>query len=143
MAPNVGIFIAGSTNSLTPVTPGGLTPVTFTNGEATPITLGQVCYLSANDTARLALSNGTLAQASVTCICIDASIAAAGTGRFVFGGRVPGLAGGTVNTPGYLGTTAGAIAASFDSTVGHYNVWLGLWISTTEFLFNPQLPILN
>lgn len=141
--PSIGIFIAGSSSAVSPVAPGGWSPVTLTNGEAAPITLGQVCYLSANDTARLALSNGSLAQASAVCLCIDASIAAAGTGRFVFGGRVAGLSGGTVNTPGYLGTTAGAIAASPDLTATHYNVWLGLWLSATEFQFGPQLPILN
>lgn len=115
----------------------------LTNGEAVAITKGQVCYLSTNDTAKKAFDNGTLAQASAICICIDASIASGATGRFVFGGRVPGLAGGTVNTLGYLSTVAGAIAAVPDLTAGRYNVLLGLWISATEFQFNPQLPILN
>lgn len=126
-----------------PVTPGGWSPVTLTNGDAGAITLGQVCYLSANDTARKAFSNGTEAQATAICMCIDASIAAAGTGRFVFGGIVTGLAGGTVNTLGYLSTTAGAIANTPNLTAGQYNVLLGIWQSATKFQFNPQLPILN
>ena len=126
-----------------PVTPGGWSPVLLTNGDGTAITIGQVCYLSANDTARKAQSDGTEDEATAICICIDASIAAAGTGRFVFGGIVTGLAGGTAGDLGYLGTTPGAIVAAPNLTAGQYNVLLGIWQSATKFQFNPQLPILN
>lgn len=130
-------------SSSTPSTPGGWSPVTLTNGEAGAVTLGQVCYLSAADTARLSFDNGTLAQAQAVCMCIDTTIAGGATGRFVFGGRVAGLAGGAFNTLGYLSTVAGAIAAVPDLVAGRYNVLLGLWTSATAFEFNPQLPILN
>lgn len=126
-----------------PVTPGGWSPVSLTNGDGTAITLGQVCYLSANDTARKAQSDGTEAEATAVCICIDASIAAAGTGRFVFGGIVVGLSGGSVGDLGYLSATPGGIAAVPNLNLGQYNVLLGIWQSTTKFQFNPQLPILN
>lgn len=126
-----------------PLTPGGWSPVQLTNGDGTAITLGQVCYLSANDTARKAQSDGTEAEATCVCICIDTSIAAAAVGRFVFGGIVTGLVGGTVGTLGYLSATAGAIANAPNLTAGQYNVLLGIWQSATKFQFNPQLPILN
>lgn len=126
-----------------PITPGGWSPVPLTNGEAIAVTLGQPCYLSANDTARLAQSDGTEAEATCVCICIDVSVAAGAVGRFVFGGIVPGLSGGTVGTLGYLSATAGVIAAVPNLTAGQYNVLLGIWQSTTKFQFNPQIPILN
>lgn len=127
----------------TPVTPGGWSPVLLTNGDGTAITIGQVCYLSANDTARKAQSDGTEDEATAICICIDASVAAAGTGRFVFGGIVTGLAGGVAGDLGYLSATLGAIAATPNLNPGQFNVLLGIWQSTTKFQFNPQLPILN
>lgn len=123
--------------------PGAWSPVTLTNGEAVPITLGQVCYISADDTARLAQSDGTEAQASAVIICIDASIAAGATGRFVWGGNVDGLSGGVAGALGYLSATLGAIAAAPNLTAGQYNVLLGMWQSSTKFNFNPQIPILN
>ena len=126
-----------------PITPGGWSPVLLTNGDVGAITLGQPCYLSANDTARKAQSDGTEAEATAICICIDVSIAAAGVGRFVFGGIITGLSGGTVNTLGYLSATVGVIAAVPNLTGGQYNVLLGIWQSATKFQFNPQLPILN
>jgi hypothetical protein len=126
-----------------PVTPGGWSPVLLTNGDGTAITLGQVCYLSANDTARKAQSDGTEDEATAVCICIDASIAASAVGRFVFGGIVTGLSGGTAGDIGYLGTTPGAIVAAPNLTAGQYNVLLGIWQSASKFQFNPQLPILN
>jgi len=138
-----GIFLAsGSAGGSS--TPGGWSPVTLTNGEAVPITIGQVCYLSANSTAKLGLANGTLAQASVVVMCIAASIAAGATGKFVFGGVVAGAgAGKTFGTLGYLSTTAGGISTTPDLTSGEYNVILGAWINATDFEFAPQLPILN
>jgi len=126
-----------------PLTPGGWSPVSLTNGDGTAITLGQPCYLSANDTARKAESDSSEAAATAVCICIDASIAAGAVGRFVFGGIVTGLSGGTVGTLGYLSATAGVIAAVPNLTSGQFNVLLGIWQSASKFQFNPQLPILN
>lgn len=126
-----------------PITPGGWSPVSLTNGDVAAITLGQVCYVSGNDTARKAQSDGTEDEATAICICVDASIAAAAVGRFVFGGVVPGLSGGVAGDLGYLSATLGAIAAAPNLTAGQYNVLLGIWQSTTKFQFNPQLPILN
>lgn len=126
-----------------PLTPGGWSPVYLTNGEAIAVTKGQPCYLSANDTARLAQSDGTEAQATCVCFCLDTSIAAGAVGRFVFGGLITGLVGGTVNTLGYLSATAGVIAAAPNLTAGQYNVLLGIWQSASKFQINPQLPILN
>lgn len=132
--------LGGSTS---PLTPGGWSPVKLTNGDGTAITLGQPCYLSANDTARKAESDSSEAAATAVCICLDASIAAGAIGQFAFGGTVPGLSGGTVGTLGYLSATVGVIAAVPNLTSGQFNVLLGIWQSATKFQFNPQLPILN
>lgn len=126
-----------------PVTPGGWSTVQLINGDVDVITVGQVCYLSANDTARKAQSDGTEAEATCVCMCVDPSIAAGAAGRFVFGGLVIGLSGGTVGTLGYLSATAGGISATPNLTAGQYNVLLGIWQSASKFQFNPQIPILN
>ena len=123
---------------------GGWTPISLTNGDASPITIGQVCYLSASDTARKAQSDGTEAEARCVAICIDASIAPAAAGRFVFGGRLAAAgAGHTFAEVGYLSATLGAIAAVPNLTLGQYNTILGYWLNATDFQFSPQLPILN
>lgn len=124
------------------IAPGGWAPIVLTNGDATGMVLGSLAYISANDTVSKAKSNGTLAQASCLYMSLD-TIVSGGTGRFVGGGIIGGLAGGTFNTLGYLGTTAGVMAAAPDLTVGEYNVLLGLWLSATEFQFHPQFPFLN
>jgi hypothetical protein len=142
--PSLGISLVQSGGgSVAPVTPGGWSPVSLTNDEAVPITLGQVVYLFANDAVKLAFSNGTMTQATAVGMVVDASIAAGSAGKVVFGGRVPGLSGGAVNALGYLGHTAGAIANTPDLTVGEYNTLLGYWLSGTEFQFAPMLPIAN
>jgi hypothetical protein len=123
--------------------PGSWSPVTLTNGDGTAITLGQVCYVSANDTARKAQCDGTEDEATGVVICVATSIAAAGTGLFVWGGIVAGLSGGVAGDLGYLSATLGAISAVPILTAGQYNVLLGMWQSATKFSFSPQLPILN
>ena len=118
----------------------------LTSGEgATAFALGDVGYISADNTVKLALSNGTIAQASALCICIEAAgVAAGATGRFVFGGRVTGLAGGTAGTLAYLsGVTAGKIVAAPNLTVGQYNEFVGTWIAATVLEFAPGIPTLN
>lgn len=139
-----GIYLVqGGGSSSSALAPGAWSPALLTNGEAVPITLGQIIYLSANDTARLAFSNGSQTQATAVGIVVDASIAAGVAGKVAFGGRVSGLSGGVVNALGYLGHTAGAIAAAPDLTPNEYNTLLGYWLSATEFQFQPMLPILN
>ena len=123
--------------------PGSWSPVTLTNGDGTAITLGQVCYISANDTARKAQSDGTEDEATAVVVCIAATIAAGSSGLFVWGGIVNGLSGGIAGDLGYLSATLGAISATPNLTSGQYNVLLGMWQSASKFQFNPQLPILN
>ena len=98
----------------------------------------------ANNAVKLALSNGTAAQATAVCMCLAASVAAGATGKFVFGGIVAGAgAGKTFGTLGYLSTTAGAISTTPNLVSGQYNVILGAWINATDFEFAPQLPFQN
>ncbi len=139
-APFRGQFPAGGSSSSSGG--GSALSVTLTNGEAVPLAVGDVCYLFANDTVKKAKANGTEAQATALFIA-TAVIAAGADGTFASAGLVTGLAGGTVNTLGYLSATAGAISATPILTAGQYNVLLGIWQSATKFQFNPQIPILN
>lgn len=138
-----GVVPVSSASANDPIGPGAWSPRRLTNGEATPMTLGQVCYLSANDTVRLADANGTEAQATAVCICVE-TVAAGAIGRFVFGGAVDGAgAGKAFGQVAYLSTIAGAISATPDLTSGEFNVILGYWLNATDLQFAPQLPILN
>lgn len=123
--------------------PGAWSTVTLTNGDGAAITLGQVCYISGNDTARKAQSDGTEDEATAVVICVAASIGAGLTGLFAWGGIVEGLSGGVAGDLGYLSTTFGAISATPNLTAGQYNTLLGMWQSASKFSFFPQLPILN
>lgn len=141
----LGIFLvqAGSGSSA-PLPPGQWSPVSLTNGDAGAITKGQVCYLSADDTARKGQSDNTEAEATVIAMCLATTIAPAAAGDFVLGGLVAGAGTGhTFGEVGYLSATPGAIAAVPNLTVGQYNVVLGFWINATDFQFSPQIPILN
>lgn len=142
-SPFRGQFPVGVSQGVGPWTPGGWSPVSLQNVNGGAITYGQQCYVFGNGTVKLAQSNGTEAEATCTCICIDTTIANNATGRFVFGGRVPGLSGGVANALAYLSTTPGARQAAPNLTAGQYNVLLGIWLNTTTLQFNPQLPILN
>ncbi len=122
--------------------PGQQSPITLTNGDAAGMVPGTIAYIISNATAAKALSNGTLAQASVALMCLD-TIAPSATGRFVLGGLVAGLSGGTADTLAYCGTTAGVLSATPDLVSGHFNVICGIWLSATQFIFNPQLPLQN
>lgn len=138
-----GIFLASGGSSSAPAGTNGATTRSFTNAEATPLAIGDVVYQFSNTSVKKAFSNGTLAQASPLGVAA-AVIAAGASGLFVLWSIVVSAgAGKTFGTLGYLSTTAGAIAAAPDLTVGNYNVLLGAWINATDFEFVPQLPILN
>ncbi len=118
--------------------------MSLTNGDVGAITIGQVCYLSAADTARKAFANGTEAQATVMAMCIDVTIAAGAVGRFVFGGVVEGAgAAQTFATIGYLSNTPGVLSLTPNLTAGQYLGILGFWLNATSFSFAPTSPILN
>ncbi len=143
-APDLGIAILQGSSSGSALPPGGWSPVTLTNGDGTAITKGQLCYISANNTAKKGQSDGTEAEATVVCMCIETSIAAGATGQFVFGGIVQNAgAGHTFAATGYLSGTPGAISNTPNLTAGQFNVLVGLWVNATDFQFSPQIPILN
>lgn len=135
-----GIAMAGGGGNPLPW-PGAWSPVTLTNSSGGAITYGQICYLIGSDAVGLAQSDGTLAEARVAVMSINtASIANAGTGRFVFGGRIIALSGGVAGDDAWLGVTAGALATTPDTASGHYLARAGYWLSTTEFQFIPAIP---
>ncbi len=138
-----GQLPAGGGGGSSALAPGAWSPVTLTNGDGDAITLGQVCYLSANDTARKGQADGTFDEANIACICLDASIAAGVTGSFAFGGIVTGLAGLVAGDFMYLSATLGTMQVAPILTIGQYSVLLGRCQSASKFQFNPQIPILN
>lgn len=140
-----GLSFIGYPGGVPSTAAGGWSPVTLTNGEgAASFVYGELAYISANNTVMKAQSDGTLAEATCVAICVNATAIAAGaTGKFVFGGRVPGLAVGAAGGLAYLSATPGAIATVPNLTAGQYNVLLGVFIAANVLEFNPQLPILN
>ena len=141
---NFGISIISTQTPSAPAHAGGWSPLSLTNSEAAPITVGQVCYAFGNNLVKLAQSDGSAAEAEALYLVIDTSIAAAAVGRVVAGGVVRGAgAAMSYGALGFLAATAGGISATPNLTAGQYNVLLGHWINATDFQFNPQLPILN
>ncbi len=140
----VGISQIGGGGS-SALTPGGFVPFNLINGEgAATIAYGDYCYISGNNTAKLAQSDGTEDEAMCTLMCVQVGgILPGASGKFVNGGVVAGLVGGTANAEIYLSATPGAGQAAPNLTAGQYNTFLALWLSTTSLQFNPAQPILN
>lgn len=143
----LGVFVAsagssGGGSGFSPLWAGGWSPVTLQ--VLADFTYGQVGYMNGNNTVRLADANLTEAQATAICMCVEAGgILLGGSGRFVFGGRVPNLLGGVFNTLAFLSNTPGNLTNVPNTTPGEYLVQLGYWLSTTDLNFDPQTPILN
>lgn len=112
----------------------------FTNAEASPITAGQAVYLFGAGTVKLAISNGTEAQATVIGIVGQASISAGATGAIVVKvyHRITGLSGLTADAPVFLGSTAGALTATAPST--GFLTQVGIADTTTSLMFLPRQP---
>lgn len=140
---SLGVFLASAgVSGSSELWPGAWSPVTLQALAA--FTYGQVGYLSADNSVRLADANVTEAQATAICMCVESGgIGIGNSGRFVFGGRVPDLSGGVFNTLAFLSNTPGNMQNTPNVTPGEYNVQLGYWLSPTDFQFDPQTPILN
>lgn len=119
--------------------------ISFTNGEAGPITYGQAVYESAAATVKLAKSSGTDSEAEVIGFVAQATIAsgAAGLIAITWGQVIPGLGAMTANQRVYLSTVAGALVTAVPTAVGGHNflVMLGYSPSTTSLLYQPKPPI--
>ena len=110
--------------------------VSVTNGEASPITIGQVVYISAADTVKKARADATATQKAFALVQ-DASIAAAAIGQVQTSGVLGGMSGLVAGSEYFLDpTTAGAITTVAPTTVGQYVMKLGRALSTTEFDIN-------
>lgn len=112
----------------------------FTNAEATPITVGQAVYLFGAGTVKLAVNNGTEAQATVIGIVASTSIAAGVSGRITVKTyhRISGLSGLTADAPVFLGSTAGALTSTAPAT--GFLTHVGIADTTTSFMFLPRQP---
>jgi hypothetical protein len=132
---------------------GGLTPppppdpgedssiVTLTNGDVVSHALGNIVYISAANTAKLAKANASGTKDAMAIATV--AITPAATGAYQLAGVITGLTGLTAGAVYYLSaTTAGAMTTTAPTTIGQYVVRLGIAISTTDFLFDTERPIL-
>lgn len=113
----------------------------YTNGDAGNHVLGDVVYLSATDTVKKAIANAVGTKDAIAFA--TATIANGVSGNYQTGGTLAGLVGLTAGAVYYLSpTTAGQMTPTPPTTIGQYVVRLGIATSTTEFLIDPERPIL-
>ena len=100
---------------------------------------GEVGYLHTDGTVRKSQRDGTQVEAKTQVICLSATIADGAAGLFRGPGRITGLSGGTGGSDAFVGATAGSIDTSPPAEgTGHYLTNLGVWVSSSVLLFNPQ-----
>ncbi len=149
----VEILTASEQGPAGPPGPAGGIP-TFTNDEATTMTVGTPVYLDAVDGVKRARAD-VLATARAVGFVQTAAILSGEDGSVAVEGvavatttqwdALTGGSGGlTFNTPYYLSqTTAGGITSSPATTAGLYVVPLGLALSTTQMLVRIEQPFLQ
>jgi hypothetical protein len=115
-------------------------PYTVSGGVA--FAYGEIGYLLADGTVRLAQSDGTQAEADAVVMCVAAAgVADGASGLFVTGADVPGLSGGTPGSLAYVDITAGALTTTVP-TWAHGDRWIrpvGRWLTATILRFFPSL----
>lgn len=106
----------------------------YTNGEASPITLGQVVYISDNDEVMLADGN-VAAKDNPIGIVAQASIAAAASGDIATHGLVPGaIAGATAGDKYFLSNTPGVLSVTPPTGTGAMVTLMGYAKNATDLL---------
>jgi len=110
----------------------------FTNGEATPITLGKVVYISGNNEVKLA-KNDDVAKDDPVGLVGDASIAAAAIGKIWYFGCADGvLTGATAGTKYFLDSVAGGMTATVPTGSGKNVVLMGYAKNATDLFLRIQ-----
>jgi hypothetical protein len=85
---------------------------TYTNDNASPITLGQAVYISSNDSVDLAENDDDAKDDPIGLVC-DASIASSADGLITTDGLAPGvLTGATFGTKYFLDSTPGDLTTT-------------------------------
>lgn len=116
--------------------------ITLTNGDVGAHVIGNVVYISANDTVKLAEANA-IGTKDAMALCASVSVGAGTTGSYQTDGDLPGLSGLVAGSVYYLSpSTPGGMSTTPPSTAGQYVVRLGIAISTTEFLIHIERAIL-
>lgn len=115
--------------------------IALTNGDSGAHALGDVVYISANDTGKKAKADAGATKNAIAFA--TAAISAAASGSYQTSGILAGLTGLVADTVYYLSAaTAGLMTPTAPSTVGQYVVRLGIAISTTELEIQIGRPIL-
>lgn len=110
----------------------------YTNGEASPITIGQAVYISGNNTVMLA-DNDVNAKDDPIGLVKDASIAAAASGVIFTNGQAAGvLTGATAGTKYFLSDTAGALTTTVPTGSGKNVVFMGYAKNATDLFLRIQ-----
>lgn len=118
--------------------------INMTNGEggSTAHTIGQVVYISAAGTVKLAKANA-IGTSDAIALVKDTSIADGASGYYITNGYLGGLSGLTPGARYYLSSaTAGAITVTAPTANPNCVVPLGFALSTTEFWIDIEEAIL-
>lgn len=132
--------IVGALNALAAALSTAANQTSYTNANASPITQGQACYVSAAGAVDLATAAvATALAAEVHCFVADASIAAAAAGNLQLVGtrHVARLEGGlTVNAGDRLylsATTPGSLTNVAPSALGTARIYMGVIVDTLTY----------
>ena len=107
--------------------------ISLTNGDAGAHALGDAVYISAADTAMLALADAAGTKSAVALAL--GAVSAAAVGNYQLDGVIVGLSGLTPGAVYYLSDTVpGGMSTTPPSTTGRFVVRLGIAKSATEFL---------
>lgn len=132
---------------------GGLDDSSYTNGEASSISICQAVYVSGADTVQLAQAD-SVSTSKVIGLVFDSSISSSASGRIQRSGTVEattgewdavtGGAGGLSSGSEYYlsPSTAGGLTATAPSTVGQVVAPIGIAKSTTELELNIKSTVL-
>lgn len=125
---------------------GGSTATSFvTNGEATPIVMGDAVYKDAVTETVLLADASVLLTSRVVGVVLEASIPAGDTGRLLTEGRLDGIVSGF--TPGGLvylsltGTSGGTLTQTAPSGTTEAVVRIGTAITATDVLIEIRDPL--
>jgi hypothetical protein len=110
------------------------------NVDAATLSYGQLCFIFGNGTVKKAKSNGTEAEASVECICLESALTNGSSGRFKINGAVAGLS-GTAGAIGYLSQTGTITTTPPTSGAGDtFSTIVGRFSKTNTLLLKSTFP---
>lgn len=115
----------------------------YTNENASPITIGEAVYFSANGGVNLADNSTSWATSICVGLVYDSSISASASGNIILAGVLPGATSGqTFGTELFL-STAGALTTTPPSSSGTTVVRVAICINATDVVVHPVARYMN